>query len=224
MKNSLLNKYTLIFKLTLKSYSPLRIFQILEIEKLKIDQEVLDLGSSKDDRNVSNYIENNHLRSYANLEPSSKDNFYINLEKYPNKIQNKYKNILLLNVLEHIKNTENCFKNLNDLIKKDGKLYGSTPFMFRIHPSPNDYYRFTKQFLDEYLVEMGFKNIKINVLGSGIFCCFYSSIFNITRKIPFLNIFIFFIVIIVDAFLNLFSKNFRLNFPLGYFFEAEKSK
>ena len=59
MKNSSMNNYTLIFKLTLKNYSPLRIFQILEIKNLKIDNDFLDLGSTKSETNVSNYIENN---------------------------------------------------------------------------------------------------------------------------------------------------------------------
>ena len=38
--------------------------------------------------------------------------------------------ILLMNVLEHIKNINNCFKSINDILDDDGILYGSTPFYF----------------------------------------------------------------------------------------------
>ena len=85
-----MNNYTLIFKLTLKNYSPLRIFQILEIKNLKIDNDFLDLGSAKSETNVSNYIENKHLRNYANLESDQNFLSYINLEKYPNEIKKRF--------------------------------------------------------------------------------------------------------------------------------------
>ena len=61
-----MNNYTLIFKLTLKNYSPLRIFQILEIKNLKIDNDFLDLGSTKSETNVSNYIEKQLMKITSN--------------------------------------------------------------------------------------------------------------------------------------------------------------
>ena len=223
MKNSSINKYTLIFKLTLKNYSPLRIFQILEIKNLKIDNDFLDLGSTKSETNVSNYIENKHLRNYANLESDQNFLGHINLEKYPNEIKKKFKIILLMNVLEHIKNINNCFKNINDIIDDDGILYGSTPFLFHIHKSPNDYYRYTQQFLEEVLKENGFKYIEVKILGTGVFCNMYSSLFNHTKRIPLLNIIIFPISIIFDKILSIFLKDLKNINPLGYFFIAKKN-
>ena len=58
-----MNIYTLIIKLTLKNYSPLRIFQILEIKNIKIDNNFLDLGAIESETNVSNYLENKQFRS-----------------------------------------------------------------------------------------------------------------------------------------------------------------
>ena len=91
MKNSLLSIYTLIIKLTLKNYSPLRIFQILEIQKLEINSDFLDLGSTQSETNVSNYVKNKGLRTYANLNTNLKDQNNINLEIYPNDIKKKFK-------------------------------------------------------------------------------------------------------------------------------------
>ena len=201
----------------------MRIFQILEIAQLKIEGTFLDLGSSESPHNISNYIKNNLSRIYANKINNNNENLEIDLEDYPNKINQKFDNILLMNVLEHIKNYHNCFKNVKDLLKDNGILYGSTPFIFYIHPSPNDYFRYTKQFLEEYISQNGFNEIKVKVLGTGIFCCIYALLFNFTRKIPFLNIIIFPIVLLLDKIINLFSKNAKSSNPLGYFFVAKKT-
>tara|TARA_B100000674_G_C37907916_1_gene947074 strand:- start:556 stop:1227 length:672 start_codon:yes stop_codon:yes gene_type:complete len=223
MKKSSLNFYTLIFKLTLKNYSPLRIFQILEIKKLAIDEEFLDLGSTFSDTNVSNFIEKTHLRNFATLNTKEKLENHINLEEYPNEIEKKFKVVLLMNVLEHIKNINNCFKNINYLLEKKGTLYGSTPFIYHIHESPNDYFRFTKQFLNEFLIENDFTNVEIKTLGTGIFCNMYSSLFNHTKRIPLLNVLLFPTVIIIDKFISIFFKNLKNINPLGYFFVAKKN-
>ena len=77
------------------------------------------------------------------------------------------------------------FKNAFNLIKEDGKLIGSTPFLFRVHSSPHDYLRFTDQFLIEKFKEVGFSKYKVYVLIGGIFISFYSNIFTIVNKVPF---------------------------------------
>ncbi len=201
----------------------MRIFQILEIQKLEINSDFLDLGSTQSETNVSNYVKNKDLRTYANLNTNLKDQNNINLEIYPNDIKKKFKTIFLMNVLEHIKNTNNCFNNINDILDSDGIVYGSTPFLFHIHQSPNDYFRFTKQFLEEFLKEKGYKEIEVKILGTGIFCNMYSSLFNLTKIIPFLNVIIFSLAIIFDKILNIFLKNIKDINPLGYFFIAKKN-
>ena len=201
----------------------MRIFQILEIQKLEINSDFLDLGSTQSETNVSNYVKNKGLRTYANLNTNLKGQNNINLEIYPNDIKKKFKTIFLMNVLEHIKNTNNCFNNINDILDSDGIVYGSTPFLFHIHQSPNDYFRFTKQFLEEFLKEKGYKEIEVKILGTGIFCNMYSSLFNLTKIIPFLNVIIFSLAIIFDKILNIFLKNIKDINPLGYFFIAKKN-
>ena len=201
----------------------MRIFQILEIQKLEINSDFLDLGSTQSETNVSNYVKNKGLRTYANLNTNLKDQNNINLEIYPNDIKKKFKTIFLMNVLEHIKNTNNCFNNINDILDSDGIVYGSTPFLFHIHQSPNDYFRFTKQFLEEFLKEKGYKEIEVKILGTGIFCNMYSSLFNLTKIIPILNVIIFSLAIIFDKILNIFLKNIKDINPLGYFFIAKKN-
>ena len=190
---------------------------------MAIDEEFLDLGSTFSDTNVSNFIEKTHLRNFATLNTKEKSENHINLEEYPNEIEKKFKVVLLMNVLEHIKNINNCFKNINYLLEKKGTLYGSTPFIYHIHESPNDYFRFTKQFLNEFLIENDFTNVEIKTLGTGIFCNMYSSLFNHTKRIPLLNVLLFPTVIIIDKFISIFFKNLKNINPLGYFFVAKKN-
>tara|TARA_B110000977_G_scaffold125183_1_gene160308 strand:- start:11966 stop:12634 length:669 start_codon:yes stop_codon:yes gene_type:complete len=222
MKNSLLQEYILIFKLTLNNYSPLRILQILKIRQLIIDGKTLDLGSDNVPNNPTNYLLEKNEIFYASKFPKQKKTIQIDLENHPNKVVDKFDNIFLINVLEHIKNVNNCLFNINDLLKQGGKLFGSTPFIFYIHASPNDYLRYTKQFLEETLKDNNFTDIKVENLGTGIFCCIYTLTFNVLSKIPFLNILMFPTVLFLDKIVNLFTKNYPNTIPIGYFFSAKK--
>jgi len=225
MKKLLLQKYKLIFKLTLNNYSPLRILQILKIRQLIIDGKTLDLGSDDVPNNPTNYLLEKNEILYASKFPKQKKTIQIDLENYPNNLDNlvdKFDNVFLINVLEHIKNINNCLFNINDLLKQGGKLFGSTPFIFHIHPSPNDYSRYTKQFLEEILKDNNFTEIKVENLGTGIFCCIYTLTFNVLNKIPFLNILMFPTVLFLDKIVSLFTKNYPNTIPIGYFFSARK--
>jgi hypothetical protein len=94
--------------------------------------------------------------------------------------------------------------------------------MFGVHPSPNDYHRFTLQLLKEELEEVGFTDIKIKALGYGFFTNIYSLICNFTKKIPLLNILIITVCIFLDVIFFKINKNFKKNHPLGYYFIASK--
>ena len=133
-----------------------------------------------------------------------------------------YNNVLLFNVLEHVFNFKNCLKNCHLILKKGGCFCGSTPFFFNIHGSPNDYFRYTEQGLLKILEETGFKNIKVKIICGGIFICFYSSLSRISSKIPLLNNILLIICQSLDFIINIFSKNIRKIFPLGYLFTGNK--
>jgi len=67
--------------------------------------------------------------------------------------------ILMLEVLEHVENPFNASKELYRVLKKDGILIVSTPFIFGIHDAPVDYWRFTKFGLKN--IFKLFKDVKI---------------------------------------------------------------
>lgn len=201
----------------------MRIFQILEIKKISIEGNSIDLGATNSPNNITHYFDKNSGNIvYLDKFKKNDDIQNIDLERHPNIIEKKFKNVFLMNVLEHIKQYNNCLKTSYDFLDENSNFYGTTPFIFKIHPSPNDYYRFTSQLIEESLHEIGFKEIKVLTLGTGIFVCFYSMIFDFTKKIPFLNIFLFSFFLLIDKFIKYFSPNFKKNYPCGYFFSAKR--
>lgn len=195
----------------------------MEVKKISIEGNSIDLGATNSPNNITHYFyKNNGNIVYSDKFKKKNDIQNIDLESYPNFIEKKFKNVFLMNVLEHVKQYNSCLKTSYDFMDENSNFYGTTPFIFSIHPSPNDYFRFTSQLIEESLHEIGFKEIKVLTLGTGIFVCFYSMIFGFTKKIPFINIFLFSFFLLIDKFIKYFTPNFKKNYPLGYFFSAKK--
>lgn len=223
MKFSCIKIFFFINKLTYLKFSILRIFQILEIKKLKLRGSILDAGSKKSISNVTNFLSNSDDIIYLdNFYSNNSNHLTMDLEICSKNIDHQFDNILLINVLEHIYNYQNCLNNCFNLLSNGGLFFGSTPFIFAVHPSPNDYHRYTEQSLRKSLELAGFKNIKIKVLAGGVGICFYSLIFNFSKKIPFINNFLIIFAFVIDKIINIFSKNIRNINPIGYFFSAQK--
>lgn len=222
MNLNIIKDYFFIHKLIFKKYSILRISQIMIVKKLKVKGLTLDIGSKASINNVSNFIQTNQKIIYADKYSKNPDDLKIDLEDCNQNFQKKFQNVLLFNVLEHIYNFKNCLKVCYSLLETNGSFYGSTPFFFRIHGSPNDYFRYTEQSLVKLLKEQGFREIKIVNLNGGIFLCFFSSISLLANRIPFLNNIFFIIFQLLDLFISIFSKHSKNIYPLGYFFEGKK--
>jgi len=196
--------------------------QIIEIKKLSLTGSILDVGSKKSISNVTNFLNSKEKINYANNHSNNQNDIKIDLEEINELKSIKFDNVLLFNVLEHIYNYKNCLKNCYLILKNDGNFYGSTPFFFRIHGSPNDYFRYTEQSILKSLSQVGFNNIEIKTVSGGIFICFFCSVSTITNKIPFLSNILLFFCQILDFVISLFSKNMKHIFPLGYFFQGRK--
>jgi SAM-dependent methyltransferase len=196
--------------------------QIIEIKKLLLNGSILDVGSKKSLSNVTNYLNSKEKINYADKHSDNENDIKMDLEALNEFKGTTFDNVLLFNVLEHVYNYKNCLKNCHLILKNNGFFCGSTPFFFRIHGSPYDYFRYTDQSILKSLNEVGFKDIKIKVIGGGIFICFYNSISLITNKVPLLNNILLVFCQILDFVISLFSKSTKYIFPLGYFFQGKK--
>lgn len=197
--------------------------QIIEVKKFDLAGSILDVGSKKSPSNITNFIKNNKNITYLDKFSDSLEDLKIDLEnKYEGNENNKFDNAMLFNVLEHIFNYQTCLDNCFLFLKKNGSIIGSTPFLYQIHGSPNDFFRYTSEALVKSLEKSGFNKIDVKVIAGGIFMVFYSSISTKFNKIPFLNNILFFACQLIDYFLSFFSKNLKLVYPLGFFFSAKK--
>jgi SAM-dependent methyltransferase len=218
----LFKNFFYINKLIFNKFSILRILQILEVRKLSIQGSVLDVGGRRTSNNVTNYILYQNNVIYLDKFSDDKRDLKVDLEKLNPRPDYQFDNVFLINVLEHIYNFNNCLNNCYSFLRKGGNFFGSTPFMFRIHSAPNDFFRFTEQSLRRSLESAGFINIKISVLDGGIFICFYNSLSIITQKIPLVNNILLFFFKFLDKIVFIFSKKNKEIYPVGYFFSAQK--
>ena len=72
-----------------------------------------------------------------------------------------FDNAILIEVLEHMPKPENTLKELSRLLKKDGNLLITVPFLWTLHDVPNDEFRYTPFALKRMLEENNFEVINL---------------------------------------------------------------
>ena len=73
--------------------------------------------------------------------------------------------IILSDVLEHIKNPQSLWIEINRILKENGVLIMNVPFHYWIHEHPFDYFRYTRYALENFADESGFEIITLCELG-----------------------------------------------------------
>ena len=212
-------------KLLITKSTLLRDLQINECTKIKVNGLSLEFGAiDRKNKTFSNFIRGQPKFEYSNIKPNKKLNiFYSDLTKKLKIKSNKYNNILLFNVLEHLPEYRIALSQINRILKKKGKIIGSTPFIYQIHDAPKDYFRFTKEFFEFELKKQKFNNIKVQYLGNGPFTACYSLIYPYLRFLPIFSHLVLLICFMLDNILQIFIKtDLKEIFPIGIFFNAQK--
>ena len=212
-------------KLLITKNTLLRDLQINECNKFKVNGLSLEFGAiDRENKTFSSFIRGQSKFEYSNIKPNKKLNiFYSDLTKKLKIKSNKYNNILLFNVLEHLPEYRIALSQINRILKKKGKIIGSTPFIYQIHGAPKDYFRFTKEFFEFELKKQKFNNIKIQYLGNGPFTACYSLIYPYLRFLPIFSHLVLLICFMLDNILQIFIKtDLKEIFPIGIFFNAQK--
>jgi len=212
-------------KLLITKNTLLRDLQINECTKFKVNGLSLEFGAiDRKNKTFSNFIRGQSKFEYSNIKPNKKLNiFYSDLTKKLKIKSNKYNNILLFNVLEHLPEYRIALSQINRILKKKGKIIGSTPFIYQIHGAPKDYFRFTKEFFEFELKKQKFNNIKVQYLGNGPFTACYSLIYPYLRFLPIFSHLVLLICFMLDNIFQIFIKtDLKEIFPIGIFFNAQK--
>lgn len=110
----------------------------------------------------------------------------INLLQIPKKLHGSFSTIICSEVLEHIQDVNLAVKNLNRLLKKNGIIVLSVPYLMKhwtIHDKISGHFRrFKKNELEKILVKNNFKILKHFSWGRLIYDFYYKIIGNISPK------------------------------------------
>jgi len=202
----------------------LRKSQYQALSEITLNGKILDLGGSVK-ASYHPLIKGEHTFTVVNLDERYGYDLKFDLEeKFP--LEDKsYDAIICLNLLEHLFNFQNAVNESYRVLTDGGIIIGSTPFMYNVHGSPDDFFRYTKSALKRILEKAGFKDIQIKELGSGMFGAVYQTKFNLYNKLGLLNLVVLKYHILLDKILKKIFPNKYFSqeyFPLGYFFIAKK--
>ena len=200
-----------------------RILQNVEFQKYNLKGKVIEFGAEPNSKNnFSKYIKNKKKILFADKYIKHKDVINVDLNKNISISKQSFDSVIFFNIMEHLLDIQNAKKQVHKILKKNGTLIGSTPFLYRFHGAPSDYYRFTKPFFENFF-KGEFRNVKIYNLGFGPMTSCYSIVSDFSKKIPLLNNFLFIICYLIDFCLSFFV-NYKLKdiYPIAIFFVLKK--
>ena len=140
-------------------------YELLATETLH--GSILDLGGGR----TAEYhalIKGEFKTTSLNIDADAKPDIIADLEQPLDIPNEKFDGAILMNVIEHVFNYQQLLNETFRVIKKNGSILLVVPFLFPIHPSPNDYHRFTDQALKKLLENTGFSSITITPIAPGI--------------------------------------------------------
>ena len=147
------------------------IFSALEKNLKHFNGDLLDVGCGK--MPYKDFILNNSsVKKYSGLDleggkiydDSVKPDYYWDGKTMPFKAKT-FQTILLTEVLEHCTEPETVLKECLRVLKDDGILFFTVPFIWNLHEVPHDEYRYTPFSLQRHLKNSGFVEIEIQATG-----------------------------------------------------------
>lgn len=208
----------------MKTKSFLRLEEYKHLARLSIDGHILDVGGSKKS-GYHELIGGTHTITTGNIDASYGTDLIFNAEERWPMNDDSFDGVLFVNLLEHLYRYDVALDEAARVLKQGGVVAGVVPFMFNVHGSPNDYFRYTKSALVRMFGDRGFTDIKIEELGTGAFSVIYHALLGFVRWYWLAGILIP-IFRTKDRFLSWMKPHNHMSaeyFPLGYYFEARKS-
>lgn len=210
-----------LIKKTLKGESIYRILFNWKVYEncQNLEGTIIDLASGKRHEYL-NYLKNKNTHIIkADLNPVSKPDIILDLnKKLP--FSNEFADyVFLFNALYILKDPQQSLKEIYRILKKEGKLFLTSMFVFHESYEPDDFSRFTSQKLKELLKTAGFSEIKILPIGER----FSASVFLIYHFFPrILRIFIYGMALFLDKITSFSKFKKKHPCPIGYFCIAKK--
>ena len=209
---------------TLRGKTIDRILVNYVLRSIKVSGHILDLGSSDKIASYHRFI--NYQKpydiQYTDLykRTDRPDIITLDLErKFPLKDE-QFDAITCFNVLEHIYDYQNLISEAHRILKDQGILLGSVPFLVNYHADPNDYWRYTWQALEKVFKDNHFQIEKFFSISFGPFTAGFLQIDAVIPKIikPFFHYFNLFL----DRIILKYKSKFKDKYVLGYLFVLKK--
>lgn len=138
---------------------------------------VLDLGGHKRGKRGEFDISRYDLKVlYANLSPSKGTDVEADALHVPF-ASGSFDVVICAELLEHVRHPDAVLHEAFRLLRREGKLLVTVPFLFRIHADPYDFGRYTDYYWRQLLEEIGFGDIVIERQG-----LFYSVLVNFGKQ------------------------------------------
>jgi SAM-dependent methyltransferase len=150
----------------------LRAWQNTLLEQEHLGGRVLELGSTSSTVSVFQY----GLLVRSNITPSVAPDVCFDIENGFPFHESVFDVVVALNVLEHIFEQTGCLREAHRVLRPGGELIVAIPFLYRIHPSPEDYHRLTATSLIRLVQSAGFADIRVEENGTGSCLAGYSLI------------------------------------------------
>lgn len=115
------------------------IYDLTSLQPAKYD--VLDIGSGIE--NWSSSVDADMLSDYHTIELKEDLPATFHGDFFTTQFEKKYNFLIATEFLEHVPDPKAFLAQAETLLKNDGYLILSFPFIFKIHGDPDDYFRFT---------------------------------------------------------------------------------
>ncbi len=197
-----------------------------KLSEIKLDGKIVDLGGVKN-ADYHNLVGGENSILVLNSKENTNPDILHNLENTPMPVDgDSCDAVLMINLLEHIYNYDNLLKDSARILKENGSIVMVIPFLYYVHSSPRDYFRYSKQAIEKMMKENGFAGVQIIEIGEGAF----SAAFNLVHRFfpAFVNFFLERIAVGLDILIKSISKRMGKKYtgseyPIGYFIKAVKN-
>lgn len=135
--------------------------------------KVLDVGGKKDNKRgkFRPPLDTCDSWEYLNIDKSTNPDYACSADNIPIKDGN-FDMVILAEVLEHLENPIDVLKECKRILKTNGKIIITIPFLYPKHADPYDYQRWTDYKLENELKKLSFKDVIIKPMGS-VFAVIY---------------------------------------------------
>lgn len=189
--------------------------------------DVIDIGGKKDNKRGEFRPPLNQVSSwrYVNIDKSTNPDYCCSADNIS--VEDEAFDTALLNeVLEHLEKPEAVFNEIFRVLRKNGVLICSAPFLFPVHADPYDFQRWTEAKIRSILSSVGFSDIGVYSMGgtgSVIHDLLLISIYRIQdRYVRKGSLFLLFSIVPLFTLLDKIFRSAEGYITTGYFIVAKK--